>query len=46
MITFPNAKINIGLNIIEKIQDGFHSISMTIALLPLIYFTRLKNPLL
>ncbi len=26
MITFPNAKINIGLNIIEKRDDGFHSI--------------------
>jgi 4-diphosphocytidyl-2-C-methyl-D-erythritol kinase len=26
MITFPNAKINIGLNIIEKRQDGFHNI--------------------
>lgn len=26
MITFPNAKINIGLNIIEKRSDGFHNI--------------------
>ncbi len=26
MICFPNAKINIGLNIIEKRQDGFHNI--------------------
>jgi 4-diphosphocytidyl-2-C-methyl-D-erythritol kinase len=26
MITFPNAKINIGLNIIEKRNDGYHSI--------------------
>jgi 4-diphosphocytidyl-2-C-methyl-D-erythritol kinase len=26
MIVFPNAKINIGLNIIEKRSDGFHSI--------------------
>jgi 4-diphosphocytidyl-2-C-methyl-D-erythritol kinase len=26
MITFPNAKINIGLNIIEKRDDGFHTI--------------------
>ncbi len=26
MLTFPNAKINIGLNIIKKRQDGFHSI--------------------
>jgi len=26
MIVFPNAKINIGLNIIEKRSDGFHNI--------------------
>jgi 4-diphosphocytidyl-2-C-methyl-D-erythritol kinase len=26
MIVFPNAKINIGLNVIEKRQDGFHNI--------------------
>lgn len=26
MISFPNAKINIGLNIIEKREDGFHNI--------------------
>lgn len=26
MLTFPNAKINIGLNIIEKRNDGYHSI--------------------
>lgn len=26
MIIFPNAKINIGLNITEKRQDGFHNI--------------------
>jgi 4-diphosphocytidyl-2-C-methyl-D-erythritol kinase len=26
MISFPNAKINIGLNIIEKRTDGFHNI--------------------
>jgi 4-diphosphocytidyl-2-C-methyl-D-erythritol kinase len=26
MLTFPNAKINIGLNIIEKRSDGFHNI--------------------
>lgn len=26
MIIFPNAKINIGLNIIEKRDDGFHTI--------------------
>lgn len=27
MITFPNAKINLGLNIISKRQDGYHEIS-------------------
>lgn len=26
MITFPNAKINLGLNIVERRQDGFHNI--------------------
>ncbi|AFK02763.1 4-diphosphocytidyl-2-C-methyl-D-erythritolkinase [Emticicia oligotrophica DSM 17448] len=26
MLTFPNAKINIGLNIVEKRSDGFHNI--------------------
>lgn len=26
MITFPNAKINIGLNIIQKLDDGYHDI--------------------
>lgn len=26
MITFPNAKINIGLNIVEKRDDGFHNL--------------------
>ena len=26
MIIYPNAKINIGLNITEKRQDGFHNI--------------------
>ena len=27
MISFPNAKINLGLNIIEKRSDGYHDIS-------------------
>ncbi len=26
MITFPNAKINLGLNIVEKRKDGYHNI--------------------
>lgn len=27
MITFPNAKINIGLNVLERRPDGYHNIS-------------------
>ena len=27
MVVFPNAKINIGLNIVEKRSDGFHNIT-------------------
>ncbi|MDN5200483.1 4-(cytidine 5'-diphospho)-2-C-methyl-D-erythritol kinase [Fulvivirgaceae bacterium BMA10] len=27
MLSFPNAKINLGLNVIEKRTDGFHNIS-------------------
>ena len=27
MVTFPNAKINIGLHILKKREDGFHNIS-------------------
>ena len=27
MIVFPNAKINLGLNVIEKRNDGFHDLS-------------------
>jgi 4-diphosphocytidyl-2-C-methyl-D-erythritol kinase len=26
MLVFPNAKINLGLNIVEKRADGFHNI--------------------
>ena len=26
MITFPNAKINLGLNIVEKRPDGYHNL--------------------
>jgi 4-diphosphocytidyl-2-C-methyl-D-erythritol kinase len=35
MITFPNAKINIGLNIIEKRPDGFHNIQSVFYPVPL-----------
>ena len=27
MIVYPNAKINIGLNVLEKRADGYHEIS-------------------
>ena len=27
MIVYPNAKINLGLNILNKRNDGFHNIS-------------------
>ena len=27
MITYPNAKINIGLNVLEKRADGYHELS-------------------
>ena len=26
MLVFPNAKINIGLNVVEKRADGYHNI--------------------
>ena len=26
MITFPNAKINLGLNIVERRPDGYHNL--------------------
>ncbi|RYD71805.1 MAG: 4-(cytidine 5'-diphospho)-2-C-methyl-D-erythritol kinase, partial [Sphingobacteriales bacterium] len=26
MITFPNAKINLGLNILSKREDGYHNL--------------------
>ena len=29
MLTFPNAKINLGLNITEKRPDGYHTVSYT-----------------
>ncbi|MDR1725565.1 MAG: 4-(cytidine 5'-diphospho)-2-C-methyl-D-erythritol kinase [Bacteroidales bacterium] len=35
MIFFPNAKINIGLNIIGKRQDGFHNIESVFMPIPL-----------
>ncbi len=35
MITFPNAKINIGLNIVEKRLDGYHNIETLFYPIPL-----------
>lgn len=35
MVTFPNAKINIGLNIVEKRPDGFHNIESVFYAVPL-----------
>ncbi len=35
MIIFPNAKINLGLNIVEKRNDGFHNIETVFYPIPL-----------
>lgn len=35
MVIFPNAKINIGLNIVEKRPDGFHNIESIFYAIPL-----------
>lgn len=35
MISFPNAKINIGLNITEKREDGFHNLQTIMVPIPL-----------
>lgn len=35
MITFPNAKINLGLNITEKRQDGYHNLETVFYPIPL-----------
>jgi 4-diphosphocytidyl-2-C-methyl-D-erythritol kinase len=42
MICFPNAKINIGLNIIEKRKDGFHNIESVMYPLPGILYDALE----
>ena len=42
MITFPNAKINIGLNITEKRPDGFHNIETAMYPLKGILFDALE----
>ena len=46
MICFPNAKINIGLNIISKRSDGFHNIETIfypIELADILEFTEINN---
>ena len=46
MITFPNAKINLGLNIIEKRPDGYHNLETIfypINLQDALEVTRLEN---
>ena len=35
MITFPNAKINLGLNITEKRPDGYHNLETVFYPIPL-----------
>ncbi len=35
MITFPNAKINLGLNIVERRSDGYHNIETILYPIPL-----------
>ena len=35
MITFPNAKINLGLNIVERRSDGYHNIETVFFPVPL-----------
>ena len=35
MITFPNAKINLGLNIVEKRPDGYHNLETVFYPVPL-----------
>lgn len=35
MVVFPNAKINIGLNIIEKLRNGYHAIESCFYPIPL-----------
>ena len=35
MITFPNAKINLGLNIVGRRPDGYHNIETVFYPIPL-----------
>jgi len=40
MISFPNAKINIGLNVIERREDGFHNVESV--MVPITYCDSLE----
>ena len=35
MISFPNAKINLGLNIIRKREDGYHDLETVFYPIPI-----------
>ena len=35
MITFPNAKINLGLNVVERRPDGYHNLETVFYPIPL-----------
>ena len=41
MITFPNAKINLGLNVVERRADGYHNLETTSSDVPQLTFSAL-----
>ena len=43
MILFPTAKINLGLNIVEKRNDGYHNIETIFYPIPLCDALEIKN---
>ena len=36
MIVFPHAKVNLGLNVLRKREDGFHEIQSVMVPIPLL----------
>ena len=47
MIVYPNAKINIGLNVVEKRKDGYHNLQTVfypISLMDALEITSSDNP--